>query len=179
VHLTKEPRYFSAIDEIREQYTPRSVDQASIDAKAGLMRGTAGRKDVGGVERMRSATILNPLGKLPGSVWEIATQPLKVPAELGVDHFAAFPMEWPRRLIQGWSPPGGIVLDPFGGTGTTALVATTLGRHGISVDLSADYCRLAEWRTTDPVERARAAGTDTTKVTRTAPGQSDLFGDAA
>jgi site-specific DNA-methyltransferase (cytosine-N4-specific) len=35
------------------------------------------------------------------------------------------------------------VLDPFGGTGTTAHVAHALGRHGISIDLSADYCRLA------------------------------------
>src|SRR5690606_9937342 len=40
-----------------------------------------------------------------------------------------------------------VVLDPFGGTGTTALVAHALGRHGISVDRSADYCRLAQWRT--------------------------------
>jgi hypothetical protein len=49
-----------------------------------------------------------------------------------------------------------VVLDPFGGTGTTALVASVLGRHGISVDMSADYCRLAQWRTTDPGQRAAA-----------------------
>jgi DNA modification methylase len=98
----------------------------------------------------------NPLGKLPGSVWTIPTQPLIVPEELGINHFAAFPMEWPRRIIRGWSPEGGVVLDPFGGTGTTALVAHALGRHGISVDLSADYCRLARWRTSDPGEIARA-----------------------
>jgi hypothetical protein len=48
------------------------------------------------------------------------------------------------------------VVDPFGGTGTTALVASVLGRDGFSFDLSADYCRLAAWRTTDPGERARA-----------------------
>jgi hypothetical protein len=48
------------------------------------------------------------------------------------------------------------VLDPFGGTGTTALVAHALGRHGISVDMSADYCRLAAWRTTDPGQLAAA-----------------------
>jgi 3'-phosphoadenosine 5'-phosphosulfate sulfotransferase (PAPS reductase)/FAD synthetase len=48
-------------------------------------------------------------------------------------------------------------LDPFGGTGTTALVAKALGRHGVSVDMSADYCRLAEWRVNDPKQsRARA-----------------------
>jgi hypothetical protein len=49
-----------------------------------------------------------------------------------------------------------IVADPFGGTGTTALVADALGRHGLSFDRSADYCRLARWRTTDPGERAKA-----------------------
>lgn len=39
-----------------------------------------------------------------------------------------------------------VVLDPFGGTGTTAAVAKALGCIGISNDLSADYCRLAQWR---------------------------------
>src|SRR5699024_7065244 len=48
----------------------------------------------------------------------------------------------------------GVVLDPFGGTGTTALVAHALGRHGISNDMSADYCRLARWRTSDPKQQA-------------------------
>jgi DNA modification methylase len=92
------------------------------------------------------------------SVWQIPTQALRVPPELGIDHAAAFPMEWPRRLIAGWCPPGGTVLDPFGGSGTTALVAAVMGRRGISVDLSADYCRLAAWRASDPKERAKADG---------------------
>lgn len=53
-----------------------------------------------------------------------------------------------------------VVLDPFGGTGTTALVARALGRRAIHVDLSADYCRLARWRVTDPGELARAMQVD-------------------
>ena len=167
-------------------------------------------------------------------MWDIPSQPLTVPAALGVDHFAAFPMELPRRCVLGWSPPGvctacgegrrpvaeadgesyyraagktgrdslarpdftpgcggntrtangtvpsfpvrirtitgyacacpqpdapvrpAVVLDPFGGTGTTALVAAAYGRTGISVDMSGDYSRLARWRTTDPAERAKA-----------------------
>jgi site-specific DNA-methyltransferase (cytosine-N4-specific) len=52
-------------------------------------------------------------------------------------------------------PPGGVVLDPFGGTGTTALVARGLQRTGISVDLSWDYCRVAQWRTSDPKQLAK------------------------
>lgn len=52
--------------------------------------------------------------------------------------------------LDGWTAPptrAAVVLDPFGGTGTTAGVADALGRIGIALDLSADYCRLARWRT--------------------------------
>ncbi len=49
-----------------------------------------------------------------------------------------------------------IVLDPFGGTGTTAMVAASLGRTGVSVDYSHSYSRFARWRTTDSNERAKA-----------------------
>lgn len=166
-------------------------------------------------------------GRLPGSVWHINTQPLRVPAELNVDHYAAYPTEWPKRIITGWAPlsvcnacnqgrqprrgtecegcggfrpervkacPGcghvrvrksmaerhaegtpkpmlggescgcpdasaptrlPVVLDPFGGTGTTALVARALGRHGVSLDMSADYCRIADWRTNDEKQLAK------------------------
>ena len=66
-----------------------------------------------------------------------------------------------------------VVLDPFGGTGTTALLADVLGRHGISVDMSADYNRLARWRTTDPAQRAAAMQVD--KPDPVMDGQLGLF----
>lgn len=314
-HLTKTPRYFSAVDSIREPQDPANV------AHHARYRGRYGRADaaqpIGNGHDTNFA--MNPLGKLPGSVWEIATQPLNVPAGLGINHHAAFPMEWPRQIIRGWSPEGvcaecgfllgstydngmlgvqrgiqrqrserkagevllenlrqqehgtesqlddlpashheglcgdleagppdgteerlhdgaplhdggaprqstrpdggcapqergedgqpdresgtarqgrarpvaqaeaatvpvstlrrpragngnadacphcgsgdirpGVIADPFGGTGTTALVAAVLGRFGISGDMSADYLKLARWRTTDPRERAAA-----------------------
>ena len=226
LHFTKEPRYFSAVDEIREEHIAPGRQ--------------AGKNALSGMQTIRPRGVSdpsepNPLGKLPGSVWTIATQPLIVPAHLGIDHFAAFPMEWPRRIIRGWSPAGvcvecgegrrpvsertitgdrggrkfnvltpdsttarlgteghheitgyacacpeptaattpAVVLDPFGGTGTTALVASVLGRHGVSVDMSADYCRLATWRTTDPDQIARAMQVD--KPARQVDGQADLF----
>ena len=159
-HFTLEPRYYSAVDEIREQYSERVIDRQRYAGREDvpLSKDRGDRQDGNPARGIlgHGHRGLSPLGKLPGSVWEIATQPLAVPASLGVDHFAAFPMEWPRRIIQGWSPVGGVVLDPFGGTGTTALVAEALGRRGVSVDMSADYCRLAEWRTTDEGELARA-----------------------
>jgi DNA modification methylase len=165
-HFTKTGHYYSAIDVIRESY---SGDRA-------LSRRVK-HPGEGKHEQRAAWSQENPLGRLPVSVWNIPTQPLKVPAELGIDHFAAFPMEWPRRIILGWSPEGGTVVDPFGGTGTTALVASVLGRRGISVDLSGDYCRLARWRTTDPGQMAAAMQVEKPKAEM--HGQQDLFALAA
>ena len=67
------------------------------------------------------------------------------------------------------------MLDPFGGTGTTALVAHALGRHGISVDMGADYCRLAEWRTNDPKQQAKAARREFKPPVEQTEGQLDLL----
>lgn len=72
----------------------------------------------------------------------------------------------------------GVVLDPFGGTGTTALVAAMHGRHGISLDASTDYARIARWRAGDPKERSRAAGLDPDTIGRLkpeTPGQVSMF----
>ena len=96
-------------------------------------------------------------GVVPGSVKTVAAHPFKIPPSLGLKgHFASFPIEWPLWIIRGWSQPGATVLDPFGGTGTTALAAHVLGRRGITVDDSSESCRIAEWRTTDPTQIARA-----------------------
>lgn len=166
VHLTKQPRYFAAVDEIRQPHVRTWLPGRNGGSRPALV---ASSSQYDGL----AASGPNQLGALPGSVWEIASEPLKVPAELGVDHFAAFPMEWPRRLIKGWSPDGGTVLDPFGGTGTTALVASAHGRIGITVDRSADYCRIARWRTTDPGQRAKALGVEKPPTQMT--GQVDLL----
>ena len=62
---------------------------------------------------------------------------------------------------------------PFGGTGTTAMVARALGRYGVSCDLSGDYQRLARWRIWQSGQAARvAAKTDGER-------QGDLFGATA
>ena len=66
-----------------------------------------------------------------------------------------------------------VVVDPFDGTGTSILVADVLGRTGIGIDRSADYCRLARWRTSDPAERARALGVP--KPPPVPEGQASLF----
>lgn len=73
-------------------------------------------------------------------VWNIATRPF---AEA---HFATFPPELALRCIKAGSPKGGTVLDPFGGAGTTGLVADRLERSAILVELNPEYAALAEKR---------------------------------
>jgi DNA modification methylase len=75
------------------------------------------------------------------SVWQIATMPY---AEA---HFATFPEELARRCILAGCPSGGIVFDPFMGSGTVALVARKLGRRALGCELSESYCALIAKRT--------------------------------
>lgn len=58
-------------------------------------------------------------------------------------HFATFPTEIPRRAILAGSREGDTILDPFMGSGTTALVAKRLGRRSVGIELNPEYCALA------------------------------------
>jgi site-specific DNA-methyltransferase (adenine-specific) len=76
------------------------------------------------------------------SVWTVATKPYK-----GA-HFATYPPELIRPCIQAGCPPQGTVLDPFGGSGTTAQVALEEGRNAIICELNPEYLALAQQRIT-------------------------------
>lgn len=74
------------------------------------------------------------------SVWTVATRPFK-----GA-HFAVFPPKLIEPCILAGCPEGGIVLDPFGGAGTTAMVAAEHGRQHITCELNPEYIKIAEKR---------------------------------
>ncbi|MEO0180564.1 MAG: DNA methyltransferase [candidate division WOR-3 bacterium] len=61
------------------------------------------------------------------------------PGEKQRGHIAMFPLELPRRLIRMFSFPGETVLDPFLGSGTTALAAAALGRNSLGYEINPDY----------------------------------------
>jgi modification methylase len=86
-------------------------------------------------------------------VWEI-------PAESArrVGHPAPFPVELPARLIGLYTYRGDLILDPFAGSGTTAVAATRSGRHYVGYDLDESYVRLAERRISDDQGRRLDAG---------------------
>ena len=76
------------------------------------------------------------------SVWSIATQPFSEA------HFATMAPELAETCIKAGCPQGGVVLDPFGGAGTTGLCADRLGRKAILIELNPQYVAIARNRLT-------------------------------
>ena len=77
------------------------------------------------------------------NVWTIGTQPFSEA------HFATFPPELAETCIKAGCPVGGMVLDPFGGAGTTGLVADRLQRSSVLIELNPEYAAMAERRIYD------------------------------
>jgi DNA modification methylase len=77
--------------------------------------------------------LVNPNGRNKRTVWTVATQPYS-----GA-HFATYPPALIEPCIKAGCPEGGIVLDPFSGSGTTAMVARRLGRRAVGLDLNFAY----------------------------------------
>ena len=75
------------------------------------------------------------------SIWSFPTERAS-----RVNHPAPFPVELPKRCIEMYTFTGDVVLDPFNGSGTTCVAAKMHGRRYLGVDLSADYCDIAEAR---------------------------------
>ena len=77
------------------------------------------------------------------SVWTVTTKPFK-----GA-HFATFPMDLIEPCVLAGCPEGGTVLDPFGGSGTTAIVANKHNRNAVLCELNEEYVGIAKERITN------------------------------
>lgn len=134
--LSKSDRYYFDSEAIKE---PCSEDMQRR-AAAGHTRGQ------GKIDRSRNdaATVRPKLitadGRNRRSVWTVATKPYK-----GA-HFATFPPKLIEPCILDGCPVGGTVLDPFGGSGTTAGVALAHGRNAILCELNPEYASLVPAR---------------------------------
>ena len=152
--LSKSERYFYDNEAVKEPLAEASIGRAG--RKQRLMdrtgAGTLGKQIVDGVDATHAyaGLALGRNGKTGydidsglrnrRSVWTVATKPYK-----GA-HFATFPPELIRPCILAGSRPGGTVLDPFGGSGTTAQVAVEEGREAILCELNPTYIELAHQR---------------------------------
>jgi DNA modification methylase len=128
---------------------------ARIDKQRGHSRRHAGFNDrwdaMTRAEQTGNGRLLRNYEPADLTVWEMATM------AFSDAHFATFPPELARRCIMAGCRPGGHVLDPFGGAGTTGLVAAALGRTATLIELNPDYAELARGRIADALGGALAA----------------------
>jgi len=144
--LAKSARYHYDAEAVREPYMSGPADLKRMrERKERLGGNSLGHGDVLNaasartkVGTTRSAGL--PDGRNMRDVWTIATHSFR-----GA-HVAVFPEEIPRRCILAGCPEGGTVLDPFGGAGTTGLVAAKLGRNSVMCELNPDYAEMARAR---------------------------------
>jgi DNA modification methylase len=130
--LTKSPRYYFDSESIKEKTVTR--DKTVRDRDTTRLNNTPGRTRMGGL------TTNNYEMRNKRSVWTVNTKPFKEA------HFAVFPTELIVPMVKAGCPPGGVVLDPFFGSGTTGLVAKRLNRKYIGVELNPEYIKIAEKR---------------------------------
>jgi len=180
--LVRSPRPFFNLDAIREPHrstrsavTKPPVGIKYVGGKRPPWAGPLAGSNDGLLKARAEGRSGHPLGKNPGDVWTVAT------AKFAGQHFATFPAglidrplkatcpervcascgsPWLRngqrlhpscRCKRAWRP--GMVLDPFMGSGTTAIVAERLGRDWLGIELKPEYVEMALHRIT--AERAR------------------------
>jgi DNA modification methylase len=156
--FSKSARYFYDADAVAQP--------SKSTAPSGNGYARPERLSVDGVHQGQSA----PWQPTPTSAlrnfWLLGPEPSRL------NHYAGFPTEIPKRCILAGSRRGDTVLDPFLGSGTTALVADRLGRNAVGIELNPTYAAMARDRiandapmVSEPVE---VVGGD----------QLDLFGEA-
>jgi adenine-specific DNA-methyltransferase len=92
----------------------------------------------------------NPLGKNPSDVWEIPN--VKSRHVEKTKHPCQFPVALAQRLIRALTMPGDLVVDPFLGSGTSALASQIERRHFWGCDIERDYVKIAETRCADATQ---------------------------
>jgi DNA modification methylase len=134
--LTKSARYYYDADAIREP-AKRASDRRAGNGRYEYDGKYSEARDQ---KTQRAFVTINPAGRNKRSVWTISTK------SYSEAHFATFPPELPEICIKAGCPDDGVVLDPFGGAGTTGLVAEQLNRDSILIELNPEYAAMARDR---------------------------------
>lgn len=136
--LSKAARYY---------YDHEAVKEVATNRPPGNTKPTKGGReyDVANGEHHRTASNLHQIGAVENrnkrSVWTVPTAPYKEA------HFATYPPDLIKPCILAGTRPGDMVLDPFGGSGTTGQVALEFGRRAVLIELNPEYAQIIDRRT--------------------------------
>ena len=147
--LTKNKKYYYDNDAIREPHTweeskprPSGMERNAQKYRSKVNYGGGGSGFAGhsGSLKADGTSLNHPDGRNKRSVWTVTTKPFKDA------HFATFPPELIKPCILAGCPEDGTVLDPFGGAGTTGVVANRYGRNAILIELNDEYAEMSRNR---------------------------------
>jgi len=131
--LSKKAKYYYDADAVREAVKESSGKR--------LRAPKCGNDRVHGTTDQTQKTFSEIKGANRRSVWNVNTQPY------AGAHFATFPPDLIKPCILAGCPVGGTVRDPFGGSGTTGMVALELGRNAEQIELNPDYVEIIKGKT--------------------------------
>ena len=141
--FSKSKKYFFDYKAISEPIAPATAERLKRGMKGGNKYGkpVPGQPQPQSLNRPREHgeikdCDINPL-RNKRDVWKINTVPFKG------GHYAAYPPKLVETCLLAGCPEGGIVLDPFMGSGTTGMVASQMGRHFVGIELNPAYTELA------------------------------------
>lgn len=135
--FSKSPRYYFDLDAIKTPAVAERPAGNRPDISSAYGLGAGGKSDgrhFGGNPTSTLTAVRDLVN--PGDVWRINPQPFSEA------HFACMPWRLAERCVLP-SRPGGVVLDPFSGSGTTGLAAARHGRRYVGIDLNAEYLDLS------------------------------------
>ncbi|MBU9711084.1 DNA-methyltransferase [Evansella tamaricis] len=160
--LSKSDKYYYDKDVIMEPLAESSVARLNqdLEGQRGSTRANGGAKTNGTMKavftprgskgvinnslntglRIQNDDFVPPINRNKRSVWTISTKPYKEA------HFATYPPELVEPCVLAGAPIGGVVLDPFFGSGTTGLVAIRHNRNFVGIELNPKYIKIAEKR---------------------------------
>jgi len=152
--LVKQQKYYFDLDGIRDKHTNLADLRRRIDSGRGNYS-SPNSDNYGADFNKRSRTeMFNESGKNPGDVsdfWDIPTQPSSA------KHYATFNTDLIDKPIVAGCPEGGIILDPFCGTGTTLIRGLQLNRQVIGIDGKKEYCDIAQKRINQELAQLKLA----------------------
>ena len=139
--LAKSARYFYDAEAVKEEQSEGTIERFGNN---GSPRQPGPKSHSAIASEVRSnSSFASPVGVLANGKRNMRNWWLLGPEPFSEGHFATFPTEIPRRAILVGCPPGGTVLDPFFGAGTTGLVADQLQRDCTGIELNPDYATMA------------------------------------
>lgn len=142
--LAKSAQYYYDNEAIKEPVKEISIRRAEYGWDCDRPSTKNASMNGEGIHTKKMGTrFVNPDGRNKRSVWTVTTKPFKEA------HFATFPPDLIEPCILAGCPEGGVVLDPFMGSGTTALVAMQNQRNFIGFELNPEYIKIAKKRISD------------------------------